>query len=262
LETQHIESEEHPLEKNNLEPHGKMAIIPSCNNTEQLVKVLAAFTGKIVDEICVIIDAPTKNELKFIESTAKRILIPVHLIKNDVRKGVGFAIREGINYALEMNYQIVVILAGNGKDQPIEIPRLLSPLFSGKYDYVQGSRFLRGGQAVKNPFFRKIFSRLFPLPWTLLTKFKCTDVTNGFRAYKLSIFRDRQINIWQSWLDNYELEYYLHYKVITLGYEVKEVPVSKIYPYSHKGGYSNIQPLKDWWKIISPLIYLKTGIRQ
>jgi len=250
------------LERNDLQSSSKLAIIPSCRNTPQLVKVLEDFTGKVVDEICIIIDAPAENEIKLIEQASERIFLPVHIIKNDERKGVGFAIRQGINYALDMNYQIVIVLAGNGKDQPNEIPRLLKPILSGKYDYVQGSRFLKGGKAVKNPFFRKTFSRLFPLVWTFLTKFKCTDVTNGFRAYKLSLFRDHRINIWQSWLNNYELEYYVHYKVITLGYEIKEVPVSKIYPYNHKGGYSNIQPLKDWWKIIGPLIYLKTGIRE
>jgi dolichol-phosphate mannosyltransferase len=104
-------------------------------------------------------------------------------------------------------------MAGNGKDQPKEIPRLLNPILSKQYDYVQGSRFLQGGNPVKNPFFRRTFSRLFPFAWTLLTKFRCTDVTNGFRAYKLSLFRDNRINIWQSWLDGYELEYYIHYKV-------------------------------------------------
>jgi hypothetical protein len=35
-----------------------------------------------------------------------------------------------------------------------------------------------------------------------------------------------------------------------------------VYPYSYKGGYSNINPLKDWWDIISPLIYLKIGVKK
>jgi hypothetical protein len=47
-----------------------------------------------------------------------------------------------------------------------------------------------------------------------------------------------------------------------LGYRIKEVPVSKIYPFWHKGGYSNISPLRDWWKIVGPLIYLKLGVKK
>jgi dolichol-phosphate mannosyltransferase len=114
---------------------------------------------------------------------------------------------------------------------------------------------------VKNPFLRGVFSRLYPFFWTLLTDVRCTDVTNGFRAYKLKIFSDRRINIWQGWLDSYELEYYIHYKVLALGYKMKEVPVSKVYSYSHKGGYSNISPFRDWWKIVGPLVYLTLGVK-
>ena len=103
---------------------------------------------------------------------------------------------------------------------------------------------------------------MYPLMWNLLTNSRGTEVTNGFRAYRSSIFDDQRINIWQSWLDAYGLEYYIHYKVLTLDYKVKEVPVSKVYPYRNRGGYSNISPLKDWWDIIGPLIYLKTGAKR
>ena len=240
----------------------KIVIIPSCYNTPQVVKVLFAFKEKVVDEVCLIIDAPVENDLLIVNRTINNCLVPVHLIINDERKGIGSAIRQGIDYAINMSYEIAVIMAGNGKDQVNEIPRLLAPITLGNYDYIQGSRFLKGGRTVKNPFFRRVFSRLYPFVWTLFTKFRCTDVTNGFRAYRLSLFRDPRINIWQRWLNKYELEYYIHYKAITLGYKVYEVPVSKIYPYKHKGGYSNIQPFKDWWQIVGPLVYLKTGIKK
>jgi hypothetical protein len=63
-------------------------------------------------------------------------------------------------------------------------------------------------------------------------------------------------------LAGYQLEYYLHYKALTLGYRTKEVPVSKTYPYRHKGGYSHIRPLHDWWGIVGPLLYLRLGVRK
>ncbi len=75
-----------------------------------------------------------------------------------------------------------------------------------------------------------------------------TDVTNGFRAYKTSIFKDERINIWQSWLNGYELEYYIHYKILTLGYKFREVPVSKIYPQDLSEGYSKVHPIKNFYK--------------
>jgi len=239
----------------------KIAIIPVYNGTSNIVKVLANFRDEIVDEICIVIDCATEGDLDQIGKATAKIGTPVHVIENRRRKGIGYAIREGIEYALGKEYGVAVVMAGNNKDDAREIPRLLRPILKEGYDYVQGSRFLPGGKRVKNPFLRGVFSRIFPFFWTLLTNIGCTDVTNGFRAYKLKIFSDKRINIWQDWLDGYQLEYYIHYKVLTLSYKTKEVPVSKIYPYRHKGGYSNISPLRDWWKIVGPLIYLKLGVK-
>lgn len=241
-------------------PRG-LVIIPVYNQVGTIGKVLAKFEEPAVDEICLVVDCPTKNILREIEIAGREIDIPIHVIKNSHRMGVGYAIREGIEYALSEGYDIVVVMAGNNKDDPREIPRLLMPILKEDYDYVQGSRFLPGGKRVRNPILRGVFSRLYPFMWTLFTSIRCTDVTNGFRAYKLKIFLDKRINIWQSWLDDYQLEYYIHFKVLALGYKTKEVPVSKVYPYRHKGGYSNISPLRDWWKIVGPLVYLTLAIK-
>lgn len=242
-----------------LEHSKTIAIIPVYRDNDNIRRVLEKFSKKFVDEICLVIDCPTDSANRAFVTPAH---IPVHVIRNDVRKGVGYALKQGIRYALDKSYEIAVILAGNNKDDPREIPRLLEPLVKEGCDYVQGSRFLRGGHRVNNPYLRGVFSRLYPFVWTLLTNVKCTDVTNGFRAYKLTLFEDRRINIWQDWLDSYELEYYIHYKVLTLGYQITEVPVSKIYSHKHKGGYSKISPFMDWWKIVGPLIYLRLNIRK
>jgi dolichol-phosphate mannosyltransferase len=238
-----------------------IAIIPVYRDRGTIFTVLSGFREKVVDEICIVIDQGTEREFGDIRKASSGIRIPVYVIKNEKRMGVGYALRQGINYALRMGYDIAVVMAGNNKDNPAEIPRLLSAILNEGYDYVQGSRFLAGGSRVRNPHLRGLFSRLYPFFWTWLTKVRCTDVTNGFRAYKLGILSDKRINISQDWLDSYELEYYIHYKAITLGYRTKEVPVSKTYMYRNKGGYSNISPFRDWWKIVKPLVYLKLRIK-
>lgn len=240
----------------------RLVIIPICDQVGTIGKVLAKFENPCVDEICIIIDHPTVDVIHEIDKARKDLETQIHIVTNPDRMGVGYAIRQGIMYALDEGYDIAVVMAGNNKDDPREISRLLMPILTEGFDYVQGSRFLPGGKRIKNPFLRGLFSRFFPFFWTLATDVRCTDVTNGFRAYKLAIFSDKRINIWQNWLDGYQLEYYIHYKVLTLGYKTKEVPVSKTYPFRNKGGYSNISPLRDWWKIVGPLIYLKIGAKK
>ena len=224
--------------------------------------VLERFQPGLVDEICVVADSPSPRTLKRIEEARRNISVPVHLIHNPERKGIGYAIRQGYSYALDNEFDLIVVMAGNGKDDPREIPRLTAPILNEGLDYVQGSRFLPGGRREKNPFLRSIFTRLFPVIWTSMTGVHCTEVTNGFRAYRSSILKDPRINVWQTWLDNYELEYYLHYKALTLGYKFAERPVSKDYTEIRKGKYSHISPLKDWWQIVGPVFMLKLGVKK
>ena len=175
-------------------------------------------------------------------------------------RGIGAAIRTGLDAAREAGCDAVVVMAASGKDRPEEIPVLLAKLDDG-YDYVQGSRFMRGGASVNLPLVRGILIHGFTLMFRILTGFNGSDVTNGFRAYRLSLLDDKRVDIHQEWLDRYELEYYIHWQAITLGYRVVEVPVSKTYP-ARKHGYSKIRPVVDWWHMVRPAILLGLHIRR
>jgi dolichol-phosphate mannosyltransferase len=237
-------------------------VVPVYGESDPICWVLARFRKGLVNTICLVVDVPLRQEMDRIREAARQTGITVHIIKNRNRTGVGSSLRQGLRYLAETGHDIAVIMAGNGKDDPAEIERVVAPVVRGECDYVQGSRYLPGGKKIGMPFVRVCFNWAYPLVWRLLTQRKCTDVTNGFRCYKLDILRDRRVNLDQDWLNGYSLEYYLHYKALTLGYRVREVPVSKTYPFSNKGGYSKIQPLKDWWPIISPLLLLFFGVRR
>ncbi len=239
-----------------------VAIIPVYGESDTIGRVLEKFRPEYVDDICLVLDDPASSTLAEIEKAKAKIRVPVRMIQNPVRKGIGHAIKQGYTFALSNDSSLIVVMAGNGKDDPSEIPRLTTPIREQGFDYVQGSRFLPGGRREKNPFLRSIFTRIFPYVWTLFTGTRITEVTNGFRAYKTSILMDPRVNVWQSWLDRYELEYYLHYKVLTLGYKFGERPVSKDYSAVYKRKYSHISPVKDWWQIVGPIFLLRLGVRK
>jgi dolichol-phosphate mannosyltransferase len=165
-------------------------------------------------------------------------------------------------YALDHAYDIVVTQAGNDKDDPLELPRLLDPIINGEADFVQGSRFLPGGSYGNTPFYRVLATRfVHPVLFSLAVGKRLTESTNGFRAIRTSILRDPRIDWHQGWLDKYELEPYLLFKVIQLGYRHCEVPVTKTYP-PHHLGYTKMKPFSGWWSILRPIFYLGLGIRR
>jgi len=184
-------------------------------------------------------------------------------LKHPKRCGVGAAIRTGITYARTHGYEVIVIMAGNDKDNPEEIPALIGPIVDEGYDLVQGSRYLGSvGSGGQMPFHRKCATRFHPWVFSLLIGRRLTDTTNGFRAIRLSIFNDERINLDQEWLNTYELEPYILWKAITLGYKYKEVFVTKIYPPKKLGGYTKMTPILSWWSILKPLFYLRLGIKK
>ena len=239
-----------------------IAIIPVYNEIGRIGKVISKFSNKFVDEVCLILDEPTKKIKNEIIKSSLSVDVPVTLLENGKRKGIGFALQRGIKYAIENEFDVIVVMAGNNKDDPREIPRLLYPIKEYNYDYVQGARFLPGGVHRNTPLLRVFLIRLYSLIWTIVTGVLCTDVTNGFRAYKTSIFKDNRINIWQNWLNGYELEFYIHYKMLSLRYRSREVPVSKIYPNTKQERYTHINPVRDFLSIVKPIILLGSGIRK
>ena len=204
-------------------------------------------------------DGSTDGTTEMIQSYADR---GVRTVKHAKRSGVGAAIRTAIRYAQEEGYDILVIMAGNDKDNPDEIPNLLTPIIEGGYDFVQGSRYKgKVGTGGDMPLYRKFATRLHPALMSLFTGTAITDSTNGFRAFRLKILDDERIDIDQDWLNTYELEPYLMFKAIRLGYKFTEAFVTKIYP-PKKLGYTKMKPIVGWWSILKPVFYLGLGIKK
>jgi dolichol-phosphate mannosyltransferase len=87
------------------------------------------------------------------------------------------------------------------------------------------------------------------------------EPTNGFRAVRTCILRDRRLDLSQTWLRQYELEPYLYLRSIQLGYHTVEVPVTKIYP-PKQVGQTKMKPIAGWWSILRPLVYVGFGLRK
>jgi dolichol-phosphate mannosyltransferase len=203
-----------------LYPGEKVLAATAVYNEEDRVGSLAeSFVPGLADEVVVVDDGSTDRSAEILRAHGIKVLEQPHL-------GLGASIKHIVRYARENGFTLLVVLAGNGKDDPKEIPRVLAPILEDRADYVQGSRFLPGGSRANTPLFRP------------------------------------RINIEQHWLDNYEYEYYVHWYAHALGYRVAEVPVSKTYPAEKGVKYSKIRPFTGWWRMLRPFLLLGLGLKK
>jgi len=241
----------------------KVLVCPiAFNENVKLKNVIQRFLKNCVKgqvDYLVLDDCSTDGTTEIIQSFADQ---GVQTIRHQMRSGVGAAIRTAIKHAKKSGYEVLVIMAGNDKDNPEEIPRLIDPILKEGFDFVQGSRYKgKNGIGGDMPLYRKFATKMHPFLMSIITRTKVSDSTNGFRAFKLSFLDDAKIDIDQAWLDQYELEPYIMYKAIKLGYKFTEASVTKIYP-PKKLGYTKMKPIVGWWSILRPLVYLGLGIRK
>lgn len=231
-------------------------IAPAYNEETKIGEVVQRVPRDIVDSMLVVDDGSTDHTAEVARDAGARVESLGAVL------GVGAAIRRGYEIARAEEFDIAVVIAGNNKDAPEELARLLDPICDEDCDLVMGSRYLPGAVAGGDmPLYRRFATRLHPSLVGLFCRKRITESTNGFRAMKVSVLDDPRIDLDQRWLDHYELEVYLLMKVLKLGYRTHEVPVSKIYP-PRSLGQTKMRPVLDWWKMLRPVFYLGLGLRR
>lgn len=254
----YAERRAHAKEKARIKEKSRvLCIAPAWNEGERITRVVDAIPRGVVDSTVVVDDGSTDDTRDRAERAGARV------IRKETNQGVGAAIRSGIDFAIEHGYDVVVVVSGAGKTPPEQIPRLSEPIIKGEADLVQGSRYVSGGEFRRMPLQRRLGTRAYTSLFSLLSGRRVTDASSGFRAFRASLFEDKRIDLWQPWLDRYELEPYLLFKAIKLGYRVVEAPVTIEYPDGKDGlSYTKMRALIDWWRIFRPVLFLALGIKK
>ncbi len=237
-----------------IDPRRVAAIVPAFNETGKIGEVVRKVPRRHASWVIVVDDCSSDGTAEEARAAgAERV------VRHAVNRGVGAGIRTGLITARQEGFEFAVILSGDDQHEPDELPRVLAPLFEGRADLVQGSRWLPGGATPGIPTSRRWLTRVYPLLFRLASGYPSTDGTNGFRAFRLSMLDDPRIRLGQPWLDRYELEPYLLFQAVRCGYRVLEVPVTVRY---HGRGTTKMRLIHDSWRMLRPLVYLRLGLKR
>lgn len=203
-------------------------IIPVINEGRRLKKLLEKIKnskiGKRTD-IIIIDGGSTDNSVKKVE--LKKIISGL-ILKIDTGK-LGSQLRCAYDFALKKNYKNIITIDGNNKDDPVYVKNFIQELDNG-FDFVQASRFIKGGKSINTPLLRLIAIRLMHAPIvSFFSGFKWTDTTQGFRGYSSRLLNSEKIKIFRNDFIDYELLIYLSY-ISPKYFNCKEIPTVRRYP--------------------------------
>lgn len=207
-----------------------VVLIPIINEGDRILKELErAKKNNILDYVDIVICDGGSTDGCTEENKLKSLGVNTLLIKRDEGKQ-GAQLRMGIWWALERNYKGIITIDGNNKDSIEDIPKFIEKLKEG-YDFIQGSRYIKGGKAINTPLIRHLSVKLIHAPIISLTaRKKFTDTTNAFRAYSIKYLKDERVKPLRDIFVTYELLAYLSVRATQLGYRVCEIPVTRAYP--------------------------------
>lgn len=196
-------------------PDACAVVIPAFNEADNLPSVLGQ-TPTHVDGLptmpIVIADGCTDDT----EEVARSLGAGV--IRRDLRRGSGAAVRLGYKAALEAGAKVVVTIDADGQHDPKEMPALVEPILEGRADMVQGSRIL--GSFEMESTVRMYGVRLFSRLLTLLGRTKITDPSTGYRAMSTAALER---------LDLRQDQFYVSEVILDAsrkGLRVEEVPIT------------------------------------
>ena len=153
-------------------------VIPAYNEAASLERLLPRIPRDLCDLVVVVNDCSTDGT-----SAAARAL-GATVIDRPERGGPGPAIRDGLDLLRSRKFDIVAVMASNGKHDPAQLPDLIRPLAEESFDLVRGSRHLEGGGHVNIPWHRLVLIQVFTVLFSALAGRRVTDATGGYQAYR------------------------------------------------------------------------------
>lgn len=207
-------------------------VVPAYNEAKQIGRVIETMPD-YVDRI-VIIDDASRDETAEVVEGYRRDSDKIEFIRHELNQGVGGAIASGYKLARDREFDVAVVMAGDGQMDPADMPALLDPIVEEGVDYSKGNRLFTGEAYTIIPKVR-YFGNAF---LSLMTKFSSgywhvADSQSGYTAINLKALRTID---WDRMYRNYGQPNDLLIRLNEHDFRVRDVPIKPVYNVGEKSG--------------------------
>jgi dolichol-phosphate mannosyltransferase len=216
----------------------KLAVIIPCYRVKFKILKLIHECINLFDYVIVVDDCCPQKSGKYVLENIKNKKLKI--IFNYENLGVGGAIKKGIKYLENKNFDIITKLDGDGQIKSIDAYKISEILYYSNYEYANGNRFIFKTKNI--PLSRWYLNKLITMYGKIcLGKYEINDYLNGLISLKKRSIKKINFN---NVRNDFFFESDLIYQSRINKLKVMSYPI-KIKYFKEK---SNFRPIKEFWK--------------
>lgn len=173
-----------------------LLFIPMYNCEKQIVRVLEQLNAEVcsyLSEVIIINNRSTDNGEEAVRKylSEHKLSIRTSLFHNDDNYGLGGSHKVAFQYAIDNDFDYVILLHGDDQGDISNILPYLKNKEYQKYDCFLGARFMKGSQLKGYSKFRTFGNHVYDFLFSVGCGYKVYDLGSGLNMYKVDILRDK-----------------------------------------------------------------------
>lgn len=172
-----------------------LLFIPGYNCEKQIVRVLKKIDDsvmKYVDEIIFVNNRSKDNtEKEVLNFKSKNSNINLKVLRNNDNYGLGGSHKVAFSYAMENNFDYVIVLHGDDQGNINDLMPLLQSGEYKKYDATLGARFMKGSKLIGYSKFRTVGNGIYNFIFSSLLGKRIYDLGSGLNMYKVETLKNK-----------------------------------------------------------------------
>ncbi len=161
----------------------KLICIPTYNESGNIANIITAINELELDFNIVVIDDGSPDGTAKIVKKLMGTCDNVTLIERTGKLGLASAYLKAFKHGLDNNYDFIGEMDADFSHAPEALREINRHIESGAYDFIIGSRYVKGGETVNWGPLRKLISRGGSLYARTILRLPIRDVTGGFNFW-------------------------------------------------------------------------------
>lgn len=229
-----------------------LVFIPAYRCETQIKRVIRQFSPSIqekIDTVIVVDNISPDDTLQSAIDEAKQVFTISNFIawKNDNNYGLGGSHKAAIRYAVDNNFDYIIVLHGDDQADIADIEAYLTSESLSRIDCLLGARFMPGSRLKGYSKFRTFGNIVYNALFSIVAMRKIYDLGSGLNLYKVSTLRD-------FYYKNFPDDLTFNYIMLLASYNKKQKV--KFFPISWREDdqVSNVKLFQQAFKVIRMLL--------